>query len=290
MIIQQVQMYLQQAMDGDADISDELLDAFAQDCRDALKSQLRANKRTFAVRASSVGKPLCQLKNEQADTPAEGHEPFFLMKMLIGHMVEAASVAIMKAAGVRVANEQAEVDISLSSTNIKGHIDCTIDDKVYDIKSASKYAFTHKFKAANAFSKMLEDDPFGYIDQAYLYAKGMDMPFGGWIVICKETGEWTLTEAPAAGNSYGNNAIRKSEYTVKELNKAKDTGVIRREFEPEAEKFGRGKNNITGNRILGITCTYCRFKKECWGDITYAPNPRSEAKFPKWHYYVGEIK
>ena len=79
---------------------------------------------------------------------------------------------------------------------MNGTLDIIIDDKVWDIKSASPYAFDHKFGEMGGYKKIKSDDAFGYITQGYLYSESVGKEFGGWIVINKASGEWTVCEAP----------------------------------------------------------------------------------------------
>ena len=39
--------------------------------------------------------------------------------------------------------------------------------------------------------------------------------------------------------------------------------------------------------MLGLTCSYCAFKKACWGnEIEYLPQQQSQARDPKWIWYT----
>ncbi len=47
----------------------------------------------------------------------------------------------------------------------------------------------------------------GYASQGFLYAESEKQPFGGWIVINKSTGEWTVCETPVVDTEYKKKAI-----------------------------------------------------------------------------------
>ena len=43
----------------------------------------------------------------------------------------------------------------------------------------------------------------------------------------------------------------------------------------------------TGNRVLGFTCSFCPYKRSCWGDkIKYLPQQQSKGKTPKYIWYT----
>ena len=43
----------------------------------------------------------------------------------------------------------------------------------------------------------------------------------------------------------------------------------------------------TGNRVLKSPCTFCSYKKACWGDnLQYLPQQQSKSKSPKWTWYT----
>jgi hypothetical protein len=284
-IIQQVEMYLTQANAGEAEISDELAEEFGEYCKNLLKQQFSPRERNFALRMSSVGKPLCQQQMEKADTEREADGCWHKFKMLLGDMTEAAAVVIMKAAKVNVQAIQEQVELDIGGINLKGTLDIIIDDKVYDIKSCSPYSFTYKFSKPEGFNAIVEDDPFGYVAQGYLYAEAAQKEFGGWIAINKTTGEWCVCEPPIADNSYRKKALATAEQNIDKLLK---DAPFKRVFEAIPETW---YSKPTGNKTLDVTCSYCAFKKACWGDaIAYEANPRSKAQYPKYAWYVGGAK
>ena len=154
-------------------------------------------------------------------------------------------------------------------------------DKIWDIKSASPYSFQYKFGEAGGFDALLKDDPFGYVSQGYLYAGADDKEFGGWIAINKSTGEWAVTETPLADDEHRAKALKK----VKDNSDAIKKNLPFERCFTDVEEMYRRKP--TGNRVLGFECSYCPYKKDCWGDeIQYLPQQQSQGLNPKWVWYT----
>jgi len=38
--------------------------------------------------------------------------------------------------------------------------------------------------------------------------------------------------------------------------------------------------------MLGLECSFCPYKKPCWGDLQYLPQQQSKALNPKWVWYT----
>lgn len=283
-ILLKVQLFLDAANRGQVTISDELLDDFADDCRHALKRHFCDPQReTFTVRMSNIGRPLCQLQHEKAGTPAEQPEYAFTMKMLYGDLIEAASIAIMKAAGVNVVKTQEPVTLTIEDRSISGTYDLQIDDKVFDLKSASPYAFEHKFDelTSGGYHTLKLHDDFGYVAQGFGYGNAAGLKFGGWIVVNKVTGEWTVCEVP--DDNYEREegeALAKIKDTYDKINA--DAPIVRC-FEDEEESYYRKK---TGNRCLGKTCEFCAYKWTCWPGLKALPSLPSKGKNPRLVYYT----
>lgn len=93
----------------------------------------------------------------------EALPPWAELKYAYGHIIEALAIALMKAAGHTVEGEQ---DV-LSVDGVLGHRDCVVDGCVVDVKSSSSRGMV-KFETG----RILEDDPFGYLDQLDGYVVG----------------------------------------------------------------------------------------------------------------------
>ena len=284
--LEQVKLYLVQAQEGKAEISDAVVEEFKTACATLLKNAFsKQEPKAFTHRVSSAGRPFCQQHMEKNGAP-RSQEPYnTTMKFLIGDLIEAAAVAIMKGAGISVQEQQTQLKYKINeSVEINGSLDVVIGDKVYDIKSASPWSFTNKFAASQGFALIVKDDAFGYLPQAYMYSEGRGLPFGGWIAINKATGEWTVCSPPIADNMYRKQALDKAKTNVEELISG---APFRRCFGAEEETW-YGKK--TGNRVLGITCAYCAYKGPCWGgEVNYTTSPTSKSKNPQKKWYVGSV-
>jgi len=58
---------------------------------------------------------------------------------------------------------------------------------------------------------------------------------------------------------------------------------FKRQFEDIEEFFNR---KPTGNRVLAKECTFCAYKKPCWGNLQYLPQRESKAMNPKYFWYT----
>ena len=282
-ILENVQSFLKMATDDSVAVSDKLIDEFGEMCKDAFRKQF-TNKRekSFRARMSNIGKPLCQLQMEKSNAEPEGQPYNNKMRNTFGDLIEALAVTIIKASGLKVDSTQKSVSYNMDKSKIDGTYDIEIGNSIYDIKSASPYAFEHKFGDEGGFNSIVEDDSFGYLSQGYLYSDSENKKFGGWIVINKSTGEWLVTETPTEDEKYKNIAINLSKENLHALDEGKP---FRRCFSDIEETF---RKIPTGNRVLGIVCSFCPYKFPCWGKdkLQYLPQQQSKGKSPKWVYYT----
>ena len=282
-ILENVQSFLKMATDDSVAVSDKLIDEFGEMCKDAFRKQF-TNKRekSFRARMSNIGKPLCQLQMEKSNAKPEGQPYNNKMRNTFGDLIEALAVTIIKASGIKVDSTQKSVSYNIDNSKIDGTYDIEIGNSIYDIKSASPYAFEHKFGDEGGFNSIVEDDSFGYLSQGYLYSESENKKFGGWIVINKSTGEWLVTETPTEDEKYKNIAINLSKENLHALDEGKP---FRRCFSDIEETF---RKIPTGNRVLGIVCSFCPYKFPCWGKdkLQYLPQQQSKGKSPKWVYYT----
>ena len=233
---------------------------------------------------SQVGKPFCQLHAEKLGWDKVAETDSFKIKMLYGDMTEVIAVALLLAAGVEIVDLNKRVVLQTEAGDIRGELDLIIRDgnsySLWDIKSASRFAFEKKFESYDALKN---NDDFGYLEQLYGYTKAErsetpDIKAGGWIAINKESGEMKVVKAdPDDEEAY----TTKINDTIAKYLKA-DESNFERCFEDEPETFYR---KLTGNRKLGKTCSYCNFRYSCWPDLVYAKNPRSKSA-TAYNYYT----
>jgi len=273
----QIELYLQKLSRGEEYLPDAEIDALTKHINLKFKDEARRTN-DFRMRVSNLGRPLCQLQMEQKGVNrTERQETFKPVKFATGGMLEAWLVAVLKSCGLPITSLSEKVSLEINGEEIQGELDLGIDNAVYDIKTASAYSFR---KYQDGFMSVYEDDPFGYVIQGFLYAAAKNQPFGGWIVVNKNTGEIVVCETPINREKYEREAILTAASRVDTLIKKKP---FERQFEDIEEKF---KKAITGNRKLPFTCAWCDYKFECWEKLTHHPVALSTAKDPKWEYYT----
>ena len=189
---------------------------------------------------------------------------------------------LLRTVKAKIKGVQGDVKLNTKFFDMKGTYDIIIDDKVYDIKSASPFAFEKKFgESGGGFHKIAEDDVFGYLSQGYLYSEATGKPFGGWIVVNKATGEMLVSQPPENDTEYRKKALDKVHHNIKAL---MEDAPFEKCYDLQEEVFYQKK---TGNKVLGTVCSYCPYKHKCWGDnIEYLPQQQSKAKNPKFYWYA----
>ena len=218
---------------------------------------------------------------EAKNIKGEGQPYNAKMRNTFGDLIEALAIFVMKSAGVNIEDEQKSVKYNFNGSTLEGRYDVKIDKKVWDVKSASPYSFEKKFGPAGGFEEVIKDDAFGYASQGYLYSESEKVPFGGWIVINKSTGEWLTCEAPLADDEYKATAIKNAEDNMKSIT---DKKPFKRCYSDIEETFRTKK---TGNKVLGFVCSFCPYKLPCWGSkLQLLPQQQSQGKNPKWVWYT----
>ncbi len=284
LLLTQLEDFLHTAGNKGIDLPPVEYNTFGTKCADALFNKFQkygdqANKK-FKIYMSNIGKPLCQLQAKKYNLPKESKEYETITKFLWGDISEAYIMFLMRNAGIDIQSEQQRVTLKIEGINIAGIYDVEIDGKIWDIKSASDFAFNNKFGNRGGFKKILEDDAFGYIPQLYLYSEAAKKPVGGWIVINKNNGKLTVLEFPAYDK----------EYRLKALQDVKDKIItltsdapFKKSFKPIPEIYYQKK---TGNMVLSMACSFCQHKRHCWSDAEFMPSPVSSAKNPPWKWYT----
>ena len=281
-ILYKVQQYLGKASKESVKLDKGLVEEFGEACKNALLKQFEdQRKNKFEPRMSNIGRPLCQLQMEAKGVKGEGQPYNVKVRNTFGDIIEALAIFIMKSAGVNIKNEQKKVKYKFNGNEIEGKQDVEIDEKIWDIKSASPYSFEKKFGEEGGFLEVIKEDSFGYASQGFLYGESQNKKFGGWIAINKSTGEWTVCETPAMIEPHKTEALKKAKDNLKAL---KDKVPFKKQYDDIAETF-RGKP--TGNRVLGFVCSYCPYKLPCWGSkLQLLQQQQSKGKNPKWVWYT----
>ncbi len=271
----QVHQYMSDAVNGKSTMSEEVIEQVGNDVKDALRKQFGGGVKRgdFRLRMSNLGRPTCQLwfdKNKPEEASSKPNN--FMMNMMLGDIVEAVFKGLLRGAGVKY-EEPDNVSLDVDGTNISGTYDLVIDGAVDDVKSASGWSYDNKFID---FETLKEGDAFGYVSQLVGYAKAAKKKIGGWWVVNKANGKFKYVSAENADANYEMRKIRATVETVKH-------NKFARCFEAIEETF-RGKP--TGNKILGVSCSFCDYKKACWENLQELPSVMSKAQFPKIVNYV----
>jgi len=271
--------YLVNVMDGKAEMPSYLFDEFADLSRKALEKHFTREKENFRLRMSNVGKPLCQLQMQAKGIEPEKPSHDFIVRMIIGDMLEALVIVLLKAANIEVKSQHKKVSLDVGDRQIEGEYDIELDDGIYDIKSVSPFSFTTKFNADNGYDKIKQSDSFGYISQGHGYGMAANKPFKGWIAINKTTGEIVFTDAKHTDEE-------KKEVYSKIYNNSiallKEKPFERCFTDVEEVYYSKP----TGNRTLGIECSYCPYKHDCWDNLEFRRQLPSKGKNPKWTWYT----
>ena len=262
----------------DIEVKDEWIDEACDQLRQALEKQLKTKRDPeFKLRMSNIGRPLCQLQMQNNGVKSGRMDYNFIMKMLLGDSVEILTRLMLKINGANVTSDGDQVKLNVSDVSISGESDIDIDGKVFDIKSASGWAFKNKW--TEGFEGLLSDDGFGYVGQLFGYADAQKKAPGGWIVVDKSSGEIAVVEVKANRQQVA--AIRKKRKDAVEA--ITQNKPFQRCFEDEPE-FWRRKP--TGNRKINKKCNFCDYKKTCWPQAVYKANELSTAQSKPFYWYT----
>ena len=233
-------------MTDGADLSEEQILNFWVELSEIIANRINEKRDgPFTLRMSNLGKGARQLWYERKYGNVEKFEGKTLIKFLIGDITEHLLLFLAEVGGNTVTDRQMEVAVD----GVKGHIDADINGVTVDAKSASSYAF-RKFKDGT----LVDDDSFGYIEQLSGYCVARDTD-GAFLAMDKVTGElcvYPITRKEASQvDVHGRIAYLKDAVYS-------DT-IPDRCYPDEAD-------GASGNRKLGVNCSYCQFKDKCWAD------------------------
>ena len=229
------------------------------------RKRIRDNR---TLRLSNIGRDDRVLWNVVNGTEKEAIQPATYIKFMYGHLIEEMLLFLTRMAGHSVTDEQKVCEVE----GIKGHMDCKIDGIVIDVKSASSFGFK-KFKDGT----LAMDDAFGYVDQIKAYAHACGETEFGWLAMDKANGHLAVlkydledTQAPIHEHIKGD--IRERIKHVKEMVKGDEPTELCTETVPDGK---------SGNKKLGIKCSYCQYKKHCYPELrafaySYGPKFLSE--------------
>lgn len=231
---------------GKKNPNQEWLMSFGMAVMDGVKRQMwmsSAPKRG-ALRMSNVGKPCVRALwyDVNGTHDPEPLTPQTRLKFMMGDIVEALLLYLAREAGHEVKDQQREIEID----GVKGHLDAVIDGELVDVKSTSSYGMK-KFKDGT----LAEDDPFGYVGQISGYGNALGKSQGTFLAFDKSNGELA---------TYTHEGLEDTSARIKMV---KDALA---QPEPPERGFEAVKDRASNRQKLGINCSYCPHKYECWAD------------------------
>jgi hypothetical protein len=223
--------------------ADQFGAALSKIISDRLTERKEGERREFTLRMSNIGKGARQLWYDKRYGKEEDLPAHTLVKFMFGDIIEQLVLFLASASGHAVTHHQAEV----SRGGIKGHIDADIDGVTVDVKSASPHSF-RKFETGS----LVENDPFGYIEQIAGYSKARDTE-GAFLAVDKQNGH--IAYLPFTKDELN---VFDVDSRIEYIKKAVDQPEPPERCYPD-EEYGK-----SGNRALGVNCSYCSHKRRCW--------------------------
>jgi hypothetical protein len=257
------------------DVPLESVKGFGESLSTKLAKRLSEEHSSGKLRFSNLGMPDRKLwYSVNHPELGEGFSGETLLKFQYGDILEEYILFLAKEAGHTVECEQMEVEVVTELGVVPGHIDAIIDGMLVDLKSASPIGFG-KFKT----HLTPEQDNFGYLSQLGSYlGKLAGHPSirypdeAAFLAIEKVSGELCLD---------------KHQFDVGPLE-----GFVKNKQKmllgPKPERcFEDEKSGESGNRKLGMVCSYCDYKKDCWPGLKLVVDTRpvymtNIARPPKW--------
>lgn len=229
----------------------------------AISEDTRGPRPEKTLFASEIGTPCTRKLWYKVNSPETALDlpPWTKFKFLYGNLIEETLLALAKASGHVVTNEQMLVTTKLENGwEIRGRIDATIDGRVVDVKSMSPYSFDALKQGLN-----YSTDKFGYRHQVSFYSNIIHPGAKGYILGAdKVNGHIWLAEQEL---------WRTPDIMHKYLFRLTDL-VGNTVMPPRA--FAEVAIGAKGNMGLCTECSYCDYKTECWPEVrgfAYAKGP-----------------
>ena len=260
-------------------VEDDKVDRFGKLVADTMYRRINEAKREFTLRLSNIGHP-CVRKLWLDKHRPEGKEPLRAptkFKFLFGDLIELLVLFLADLAGHDVKDEQKERMLY----GIKGHSDATIDGELVDAKSASSFSF-NKFQAGLT----AEGDSFGYLGQLGGYHKSaQDDPSvvnkeqAHFLVVDKQHGKLALDT-----HNFDHDNIDWEGSVQARIALVDAPDIPERAFGPVEDGYTKSDTKQfipNGNLKLGVQCSYCDQKRNCYEDIRVFLSSRGPQFFTK---------
>ena len=233
---------------GTTSPNQEYLFSMASNIVDSMKKQLWVGTKSSGkgkLRMSNIGKPCTRSLwyDINGDDNKEKLTSETKLKFIVGDIVEAVILYLVKESGHVVTDQQKEIEID----GIKGHVDAVIDGELVDVKSSSSYGM-RKFKEGT----LPQDDPFGYCSQISGYANALGKKSGTFLAFDKSAGDLAV---------YTYKDLEDSNKRIKKV--IADTSCKK----PPKRAFETVTERKTNKQKLGVNCSYCSHKNTCWEDV-----------------------
>jgi len=188
------------------------------------------------------------------------------IKMLVSGVAEHLVVFLMKEAGIPIENTQKRVKVRIeeSDLDMSGSIDYTLDGGVRDFKCTNDESYKQKFRGGPTLA---ENDPFGYLAQGNLYARGMGMKFKGWDVFNLNTGDIKAISAGSIQNEM-EEQIDFFQHKLEIAREAKDVNELEQCYE------------MQDNGTIAWQCARCNFVKQCFPEAENIGEPGKPRYLP----------
>ena len=245
---------MMESKDADPSVDVEAeIEKFGEGVKALMRTEFGREKRedNRKLRLSNIGRTDRYLWNHYNKTDGEELEAHTYVKFMYGHLIEEMLLFFTRMAGHKVTDEQKVCEVN----GIVGHMDCSIDGVVTDVKSASSFGFK-KFKDGS----LVDNDPFGYIDQIKAYAHSCGETQAGWLTMDKANGHLTYLKYDLKDTD---NAKLKEPIT----DRVDHIKAMVLQEEPTEYCYPPVPDGKSGNMKLAIGCSYCQFKEHCYPDL-----------------------
>jgi len=117
--------------DQGVEFEDEWIEEAGEQFKAALRRQFSPSERTFRLRMSNIGRPVCTLQMEKSGAKKQRMPYNHVMRMMIGDTTEAVVRFVLKAAGVEVTSEGDSVvlDVALRLCGRAGEAPRRLDSR-----------------------------------------------------------------------------------------------------------------------------------------------------------------
>ena len=217
---------------------------------DALR-QRTGKRKPNTLYMSEIGKPCVRQIWYGIHLPelAEPMQEHTLFKFVYGDVIEETTLLLAEAAGHTVELRQHRVSYRHGDWFVDGRIDAVIDGVLVDVKSCSPFGFK-KFKEGLTD----DNDGFGYRDQLSGYNVGHHYSKQGFLAVDKQNGHI----------GYFDSEWRDIKPRIHDVVASVDNPCV----EPP-RRFKLIPMGTSGNKRLGVECSYCPFKAACWRDANH---------------------